>query len=49
MWVRETGDERLPNSLRIVSSAGSIMPARFARITRSHAGSNFFHPAAYAR
>jgi hypothetical protein len=22
---------------------------RFARITRSHSGSNFFHPAAYAR
>jgi hypothetical protein len=25
------------------------MPARFARITTSHNGSNFFQPAAYAK
>ena len=37
---------RLPNSLRIVSSTGSIDPARFARMTKSHSGSNFFQPAA---
>ena len=37
---------RRPNSLRIDSSTGSIMPARFARMTRSHSGSNFFQPAA---
>ena len=40
--------ERLPNSLRIVSSTGSIVPARLARMTKSHSGSNFFQPAAYA-
>src|SRR5262245_4973161 len=45
----ERSAERRPNSLRIVSSTGSIMPARFARITTSHNGSNFFHPAAYAK
>ena len=37
----------LPNSLRIVSSSGSIIPARLARMTASQSGSNFFQPAAY--
>jgi hypothetical protein len=46
---RAADDERRPNSLRIVSRTGSIMPARFARITTSHNGSNFFQPAAYAK
>ena len=32
-----------------VSFAGSIIPARFARITKSHSGSNFFQPAAYPK
>jgi len=31
------------------SSTGSSVPARFARMTRSHSGSHFFQPAAYAR
>jgi hypothetical protein len=38
--------ERVPNSLRIVSRIGNIVPARLARITRSHSGSNFFQPVA---
>ena len=42
----EVSGARRPNSLRIVSSTGSIRPARRARITASHSGSNFFHPAA---
>jgi hypothetical protein len=42
----EGTDRRRPNSLRTNSRTGSIMPARFARMTRSHSGSNFFQPAA---
>src|SRR5918993_3132642 len=41
------GEGRWPNSVRIASNAGSIVPARRRRMRRSHAGSNFFHPAAY--
>src|SRR5690606_24769877 len=37
---------RLPKPLRIASSSGSALPARFARMSRSHAGSNFFQPPA---
>ena len=39
---------RRPNSLRIVSSTGSMLPACFVRMTKSQSGSNFFQPAAYA-
>jgi hypothetical protein len=38
-----------PNPCRIASSAGLIRATRLVRNTRSHSGSNFFHPAAYAK
>jgi hypothetical protein len=39
--------DRLPNSLRIASSTGSIAAGRRVRMMRSQSGSNFFHPAEY--
>ena len=37
-----------PAASSTASSTGSMSRVRFARITRSHSGSNFFQPAAYA-
>ena len=39
----------LQSPARICSSQGSICATRLLRITKSHRGSNFFHPAEYAR
>jgi hypothetical protein len=35
-----------PNPVSIFSSTGSMVPARLARMTTSHIGSNFFQPPA---
>ena len=37
-----------PNPVRTVSSIGKSAVTRFARMTQSHKGSNFFYPPAYA-
>src|SRR5262249_26779157 len=37
-----------PKPARTASRIGSAWPTRLARIARSHSGSNFFQPAAYA-
>ena len=47
--VDSTGlDSRTPKQESTDSSTGRVRAMRFARMTRSHSGSNFFQPAAYA-
>ena len=41
-----TCDVWRPKDVRMVSSTGNMLEARFALMIISHAGSNFFHPAA---